>query len=245
MADAVSRAAGKLEAALERFGLASAVRDARAVDVGASTGGFTESLLAHGAAHVVAVDVGHGQLAAALRADPRVTSMEGVDWKRLPLGEAPGPFDFFTVDVSFVAARSMLRGLAFRLRPGAAGVVLVKPQFELLDRQVRGGRVDDPNLRLAALDKVRRKAEALGFSLVGHTDSPVAGGSGTVEILACLRFEGRPASLPRPGERRRDPGAPRPPRATAPREQPMRWFAVVAPGLEAVAGREVAALPGA
>src|SRR5215475_5172432 len=153
------RGAGKLEAALELFDLAGAVRGARAVDVGASTGGFTATLLAHGAAHVVAVDVGRGQLQPGLRDDARVTSMEGTDWKRLTLHEAPGPFDFFTVDVSFVAARNMLRGLAFQLRPGAAGVVLVKPQFELPDRQVRDGRVDDPNLRAAALDKVRRKAE--------------------------------------------------------------------------------------
>src|SRR6266576_1982345 len=103
MMNAVSRAAGKLEAALERFGL----------------------------------DVAGGQLVPELRADARVTSMEGVDWKRLSLSEASGPFDFFTVDVSFVAARNMLRGLAFRLRPGAEGVVLVKPQFELADRQVK------------------------------------------------------------------------------------------------------------
>src|SRR6185369_15733419 len=141
----------------------------------------------HGARHVVAVDVGHGQLAAELRGDGRVTSMEGVDWKRLSLNEAPGPFDFFTVDVSFVAARNMLRGLAFRLRAGAQGVVLVKPQFELPDRQVRGGRVDDANLRRLALEKVRQKAAALGFTVVAHADSAVAGGSGTVEILAHLR----------------------------------------------------------
>src|SRR3954470_14729243 len=171
MAEAVSRAAGKLEAALARFGLVDAVRGARAVDVGASTGGFTQTLLAHGASHVVAVDVGHDQLAPALRDDERVTSMEGVDWKRLSLNEAPGPFDFFTVDVSFVAARNMLRGLAFRLRAGARGVVLIKPQFELPDRQVRGGRVDDENLRRAALEKVRHKAEALGFQVLGHADS--------------------------------------------------------------------------
>src|SRR5262245_28997077 len=114
----VSRGAGKLEAALALFDLAGAVRGARAGDVGGSTGGFTATLLAQGAAHVTAVDVGHGQLAASLRTDPRVTSLEGKDWKRLPLAEAPGPFDFFSVDVSFVAARNMLRGLAFRLRPG-------------------------------------------------------------------------------------------------------------------------------
>jgi putative N6-adenine-specific DNA methylase len=255
MAKAVSRAAGKLEAALARFGLAPAVAGARAVDVGASTGGFTETLLRHGAAHVVAVDVGHGQLAAPLRADARVTSMEGVDWKRLSLNEAPGPFDFFSVDVSFVAARNMLRGLAFRLRPGAQGVVLVKPQFELADRQVRGGRVDDENLRRAALEKVAAKAASLGFELVGHADSPVAGGSGTIEILAHLRFAGRPASLPAEGESRGEGAAkPRSPvgragsrtkgaRAAAP--ELLTWFAVVAPGLEEAARREIAALPDA
>jgi len=242
MESAVSRAAGKLEAALARFGLARAVAGARAVDVGASTGGFTETLLRHGAAHVVAVDVGHGQLVPALRADARVTAMEGVDWKRLSLNEAPGPFDFFTVDVSFVAARNMLRGLAFRLRPGAEGVVLVKPQFELADKQVRGGRVDDENLRRAALEKVTKKATSLGFSVVAHADSPVAGGSGTVEILAHLRFAGRPTSLPAEGESRGHVAKPAR-QKSAP--ETLTWFAVVAPGLEEPARREIAALPGA
>lgn len=236
---AVSRAGGKLEAAIARFGLAGAIRGARAVDVGASTGGFTEALLRHGAVSVVAVDVGHGQLVPELRSDARVTSMEGVDWKRLSLDEAPGPFDFFTVDVSFVAARNMLRGLAFRLRAGASGVVLVKPQFELADKQVRGGRVDDENLRRAALEKVTKKAESLGFTVLGHADSPVAGGSGTIEILAHLRFEGRPASMPAPGESRgQRPQKQRAARAT----DTLNWFAVVAPGLEEAARREIAAL---
>ncbi|HVV51667.1 MAG TPA: SAM-dependent methyltransferase, partial [Polyangia bacterium] len=201
---AVSRAGAKLEAALARFGLEAAVRGVRAIDVGASTGGFTEALLAHGAAGVLAVDVGHGQLHPSLRDDPRVTSLEGVDWRKLPLSEAEGPFDFFTVDVSFVAARNMLRALAFRLRPGAVGVVLVKPQCELADRQVKGGDVRDPNLRRAALDKVRRRAEALGFVLRGEADSPVAGGEGTIEILTHFAFGGRSAALPAPGERRRE-----------------------------------------
>jgi putative N6-adenine-specific DNA methylase len=245
MSPPVSRAAGKLEAALARFGLARAVAGARAVDVGASTGGFTETLLRHGAAHVVAVDVGHGQLVPGLRADARVTSMEGIDWKRLSLAEAPGPFDFFTVDVSFVAARNMLRGLAFRLRPGAEGVVLVKPQFELADKQVRGGRVDDENLRRAALDKVTKKAASLGFELVAHADSPVAGGSGTIEILAHLRFGGRPASLPAEGESRGHAAKPSRSKTARPKSAPetLTWFAVVAPGLEEPARREIAALP--
>jgi putative N6-adenine-specific DNA methylase len=239
---AVSRAAGKLEAALTRFGLAAAVRGARAVDVGASTGGFTEALLAHGAASVLAVDVGHGQLHPSLRGDSRVTSLEGVDWRKLPLHQAEGPFDFFTVDVSFVAARNMLRGLAFRLRPGAQGVVLVKPQFELPDRQVKAGDVSDPNLRRAAVDKVRRRAEALGFELRGEGDSPVAGGEGTVEILSHFAFKGRPDSLPAPGEQRRETKRPPRGRAAAARDS-LRWFAVVAPGLEEAAAREIAALP--
>ncbi|HEY6477832.1 MAG TPA: SAM-dependent methyltransferase [Polyangia bacterium] len=239
---AVSRAAGKLEAALARFALDAAVRGARAVDVGASTGGFTEALLAHGAASVLAVDVGHDQLHPSLSADARVTSLEGVDWRKLSLDEAEGPFDFFTVDVSFVAARNMLRALAFRLRPGAQGVVLVKPQFELLDRQVKGGEVRDPNLRRAALEKVRQRAEALGFALAGEIDSPVAGGEGSIEILAHLVFSGRPSSLPAPGERRRDAKPARPQRKKA-ADAPLRWFAVVAPGLEEAAAREIEALP--
>jgi putative N6-adenine-specific DNA methylase len=235
----VSRAGRKLEAALARFDLDGAVSGARAVDVGASTGGFTEALLAHGAASVLAVDVGHGQLHETLRADARVTSLERTDWRRLPLDVAEGPFDFFTVDVSFASARNMLRGLAFRLRPGAQGVVLVKPQFELPDRRIKAAGIDDPNLRREAVDKVRTRAEALGFALIAHADSPVAGESGTVEILAHLRFDGRPASLPRKGERRAP--ASRATHAPSAETSQLNWFAVVAPGLEEAAGREVAA----
>jgi putative N6-adenine-specific DNA methylase len=235
----VSRAGGKLEAALVRFGLAGAVQGARAIDVGASTGGFTETLLAHGASHVVALDVGHGQMHPSLRDDPRVTSLEGVDFKRLSLNVAEGPFDFFAVDVSFVAARNMLRALAFRLRPGAQGVVLVKPQFELPDRQVKAAGVNDPALRQSAVEAVRERAEGLGFTLVAQADSPVAGASGTIEALAHLRFAERPASLPRPGESR---GSARPAAKAAPALRDLRWFAVVAPGLEEVARREVATL---
>ena len=120
--------------------------------MGASTGGFTQVLLDSGATEVVCVDAGHGQLHERLRSDPRVRNLESTDWKHLSLSEAPGPFDFFTVDVSFVAARNMLRGLAFRLRPGAQGVVLVKPQFELPDHLVRQGDVSDPDLRRKALE---------------------------------------------------------------------------------------------
>jgi len=200
--DRVGRGGAKLEAALARFGLAGAVRGARAIDVGASTGGFTETLLAHGASHVTAIDVGHGQLHPRLRDDPRVESLERANLKTLALDRAPGPFDFFGVDVSFVAARSMLRGLAFRLRPGAQGVVLLKPQFELPAHRVRGGDVSAPALRAEALVRFRAKAESLGFRVLEAIDSPVAGSSGTVERLLHLVFEGRSERLPGPGERR-------------------------------------------
>jgi putative N6-adenine-specific DNA methylase len=233
----------KLEAAIARFGLAARIRGARAIDIGASTGGFTEALLAAGAARVTAVDVGSGQLHPSLRDDPRVENLEGVHWKTLPLTTAPGPFDFFTVDVSFIAARNMLRGLAFRLRPGAEGVVLVKPQFELSDGRVRGGDVSDPNLRRDAVEEVRKKGESLGFALVEHVDSPVEGGSGTVEILAHLRFAGRSAKLPQPGESR-GARAPKSRRAAAAADAALQMFAVAAPGVEPVLAREVAALAG-
>src|SRR4051812_14847791 len=119
MTEVLSRGGLKLEAALRLFALEGEVRGARAVDVGASTGGFTDVLLRCGASHVVAVDAGHDQLLPRLRQDARVESLEGADWKTLSLTRVSGPFDFFAVDVSFVAARTMLRGLAFRLRDGA------------------------------------------------------------------------------------------------------------------------------
>src|SRR4029079_5091731 len=227
---AVSRAGGKLEAAIERFGLGQAISGARAIDVGASTGGFTQALLTHGAESVLAVAVGHGQLHPSLRDDARVTSLEGVDWRRLSLGVAEGPFDFFTADVSFVAARNMLRALAFRLRPGAEGVVLVKPQFELPDRRVKAAGTDTARLREDAVAQVRERATALGFEILAHADSPVAGGSGTGEVRAHLRFGGGPESMPKPGERKRAAE----PRAGSAGAVPtaLRWFAVVAPGLE-------------
>lgn len=245
--DRVGRGGLKLEAAIARFGLALRIAGARCIDVGSSTGGFTEAMLRHGASAVTAIDVGRGQLHPSLARDARVEVIEGVHFAKLPLGVAPGPYDFFSVDVSFVAARTMLRGLAFRLRDGAEGVILVKPQFELPDKAVRGGDVSDPQLRARALEAVRARAEALGFKLVAHADSPVAGGSGTVEILAHLRFEGRSAKLPKPGERRRtDEGAKgRGGRGERGLPARLRYFAVAAPGLEEVVRGEVAELPGA
>jgi putative N6-adenine-specific DNA methylase len=242
MTHELTRGGRKLEAAMERFGLAACVRGGRAVDVGASTGGFVAVLLRCGAAHVTAVDVGHGQLDPALAADARVENLERTDWKSLSLAVAPGPFDFFTVDVSFVAARNMLRSLAFRLHDGAQGVVLVKPQFELPSHLVKDGRVDNPALRERALAAFRKKAEALGFTVLAHLDSPVPGASGTVEILAHLRFAARPSSMPRPGERK----SPRTPiRVHTADSANLDWFAAATPGLEEPLCNEVEQLDGA
>jgi len=237
----VGRAGLKLAAALDRFALGGFVEGARAVDVGASTGGFTQVLLERGAAQVVAVDVGHEQLHPQLRADARVVSLEGTDWKRLALGSAPGPYDFFTIDVSFVAARSMLRGLAFRLRDGAHGVVLVKPQFELPDSMLRARDVNAQETRRLALDRFTEKAEGLGFRVLEHTDSPVPGGEGTIELLAHLAFDGRSTKLPRPGEKRPSQPARKPARRRAQAltlDEKRSWFAVVTPGTEQVAEAE-------
>jgi putative N6-adenine-specific DNA methylase len=235
----LTRGGRKLEAAVAHFALRGRIAGGAAIDVGASTGGFVHVMLACGADHVTAIDVGHGQLAPTLARDARVTNLEHTDFKTLSLGLAPGPFDFFTVDVSFVAARSMLRGLAFRLRPGAEGVVLVKPQFELPDHLVKGGRVDAPELRQRALDDFRGKAERLGFTVLDVIDSPVAGGSGTVEMLAHLRFAGRPDTMPKPGQRlpERSPLA-----KSASLPSTLRWFAVASPGLEAPLAEELSAI---
>jgi putative N6-adenine-specific DNA methylase len=229
MTSDLTRGGRKLEAAVAHFGLAMRLTGVRAIDVGASTGGFVQVLLDGGAAHVTAVDVGHGQLASALTRDGRVENLERTDFKTVSLTVAAGPFDFFSVDVSFVAARSMLRSLAFRLREGAEGVVLVKPQFELSSHLVKDGKVDAPELRQRALDTFRAKAERLGFVLCGWFDSPVAGGSGTVEILAHLRFVGRPESMPKPGERKsaRSEG-----KRIATTGGTLHWFAVASPGFE-------------
>jgi putative N6-adenine-specific DNA methylase len=264
----VGRGGLKLEAALDRFGLSPRLRGARAVDVGASTGGFTQVMLRAGAAQVLAVDAGHGQLHESLRKDPRVTNLEKTDWKRLSLGTAvaAGPFDFFTVDVSFVAARNMLRGLAFRLRPGAVGVVLIKPQFELADHLVKGGDVRDERLRRLAVEKFSAKADGLGFEVRAVVDSPVAGGEGTVELLAHIVFRGRGDALPAaPGaalaeaetEVHVDDDRPRPrpaaqvrlspsvARRRAPRQvqlgldDPRSWFAIAAPGTEDLVAAEL------
>lgn len=233
----VGRGGLKLEAAVQKLGGKDLIRNSRAIDVGASTGGFTECLLKFGAREVTALEVGHGQLHEKLKADPRVKNLEKTNFKTVSLKVAPGPFDYFVVDVSFVAARTMLRPLAFRLRPGAEGVILVKPQFELPEGYVHEGKVANDSLRNWALQRVIKKGRELGFRLLGSADSPVALESGTVEILTRWRYDGpseklrgeKVAEAPRKPQRpaqpprgQRQPSRPQGKPAAAPAAAPVR-----------------------
>jgi 23S rRNA (cytidine1920-2'-O)/16S rRNA (cytidine1409-2'-O)-methyltransferase len=186
-----SRGGLKLEAAVLAFSLRSYIQDAYCIDVGASTGGFTDVLLHNGARHVTAVDVGHDQMIARLRNDARVTLLEKMHFKTASLNVAPGPFGFFVVDVSFMAARTVLRPLSKRLAVGAHGIVLVKPQFELPDSLVpKGGVAESRNLRKLAFNRFKKKVPMRGFELLGRINSPVAGAAGNIEFLAHLRYTG-------------------------------------------------------
>ncbi len=183
----VSRGGEKLAAALERFSLAGAVAAARALDAGASTGGFTDCLLQHGAAHVVAVDVGHGQLDARLRADPRVTVLERTNVRTLTLAALGGtPADLVTADLSFISLALVAPVLAGPVaRPGADLVVLVKPQYEAGRAEVSRGRgvVRDPDIWRAAIGAVASALGGAGAAIMGAMRSPVTGPAGNVEFL--------------------------------------------------------------
>jgi 23S rRNA (cytidine1920-2'-O)/16S rRNA (cytidine1409-2'-O)-methyltransferase len=187
----VSRGGEKLAGALEALGVE--VAGLRCADVGAATGGFTDCLLQHGAAHVLALDVGYGQLAAKLRADPRVRLAERTNLRHFALAPDEVPFDLVVADVSFIGLRALLPRLHALARPGGKLLLLVKPQFELERAAVgKGGVVRDPELRARALREVREAAEALGLSALGHADSALAGPKGNVEIFLLLA---RPACV--------------------------------------------------
>jgi 23S rRNA (cytidine1920-2'-O)/16S rRNA (cytidine1409-2'-O)-methyltransferase len=179
----VSRGGSKLEAALREFGLD--VSGKRCLDVGASTGGFTDCLLQHGAAEVVAVDVGRGQLAWSLRNDPRVVVLERTDVRDLT-PSAAGPVEIVTVDVSFISLRTVLPAIA--VVSGIADVIaLVKPQFEVGRRNVgKGGVVRDADQQSRALGEVASSAEEEGFVCRGAMPSPLAGTHGNREFFLWL-----------------------------------------------------------
>lgn len=181
----VSRGGVKLAAALDAFAIDPAGR--RCLDVGASTGGFTDVLLARGAASVEAVDVGRGQLHPRLAADPRVVSREATDIRDLPAA-GRDRFDLVTVDVSFISLRLVLPALMPFMSDAARVVALVKPQFEVGRAGIgRGGIVRDGALRERALAGVLAGAAGLGLDVIGTIPSPIAGGEGNREILIGAR----------------------------------------------------------
>jgi len=182
----VSRGGHKLAAALDAFGIDPA--DRICLDVGASTGGFTDVLLQRGASRVYALDVGRGQLAEALRRDPRVISLERVNARELRADSLADRISLAVIDVSFISLRLVLPALPPLAKPRAPVVALVKPQFEVGRADVgKGGIVRDEAARAQAVADVAAAARGLGFAVLGETTSPITGGKGNVEFLLHLR----------------------------------------------------------
>lgn len=193
----VSRGGEKLAGALADLGVDPAGK--RCLDVGASTGGFTDCLLAAGARSVVALDVGYGQLAVKLRADPRVEVRERCNARALEPGDLPAPIDLVCIDVSFISVRVLLPALV-RVAPDAEWLVLVKPQFEVGKGRVgKGGVVRDDALRAQAVRDVREAAEALGLVALGEAESRLAGPKGNREVFLRLRSRAASAEVPPKG----------------------------------------------
>jgi 23S rRNA (cytidine1920-2'-O)/16S rRNA (cytidine1409-2'-O)-methyltransferase len=187
----VSRGGLKLAHALDQFGLD--VRGAVALDAGASTGGFTDVLLQRGAARVVAVDVGYGQLAWSLRQDPRVVVIERQNVRYLERERISERLDVGVCDLSFISLTLVLDKLGELLGPGKPLVALIKPQFEVGKGNVgKGGVVRDAAKRQEAVDAVLAFARARGWEVGGVTESPLPGPAGNIELLALLRTPAAP-----------------------------------------------------
>ena len=186
----VSRGGEKLDRALSEFGID--VRGMRALDIGASTGGFTDCLLKRGAAHVVAVDVGYGQLDWGLRNDPRVTVMERTNFRTLAADAFAGePFDLIVADASFISLRTILAHAVSFLAPAGEIVALVKPQFEAgRARLGKRGVVRDPEVHRAVLREIRDAMPELGLIPTALTASPLVGPAGNREFLLRLGRRG-------------------------------------------------------
>ena len=188
----VGRGGLKLEKALGEFGIEP--KGFVCLDVGASTGGFTDCLLQHGALRVVAVDVGHNQIDWRLRTDERVEVREGVNARHLAPEDFAESFDLATMDVSFISATKVLPAVAPLLKEGGRVVVLVKPQFEVGKGEVgKGGVVRDPAQHARVVAEVNAAARLLGLRVVGVTDSPITGADGNREFLALYERETRDA----------------------------------------------------
>ena len=185
----VGRGGIKLAHALETFGVRA---DGRlALDIGASTGGFTDVLLQRGASRVVALDVGHGQLDWKLRTDPRVEVLERLNARTLTPDQLPPDarrFDIVTVDVSFISLRHILPVLPPLLAPGADVIALVKPQFEAGREEVgKGGIVRDPEVQARVVEEVASAADRIGLRRMALAESPITGAEGNREFLLHLR----------------------------------------------------------
>ncbi len=185
----VSRGGEKLAAALDAFAIDTAGRIC--LDVGASTGGFTDVLLRRGAARVYALDVGHGQLADVLRNDPRVVAMERTHAARLDPGAPdhvalPEPVSLAVVDVSFISLKRVLPGIKAVLTSHGEVVPLVKPQFEADPADAPKGVVRDPAVRVRLVDDIAEFARSIGFAVMGRLESPLRGPAGNVEYLLHL-----------------------------------------------------------
>ena len=187
----VSRGGEKLDRALDVFAID--VNGKAGLDIGASTGGFTDSLLARGAARVVAVDVGYGQLDWRLRNDARVTVMERTNFRHLPDDAFEARFDIIVIDTSFISLKTILARARAYLSENGDVVALVKPQFEAgRERLGRGGVVRDRGVHRAVLREVRDAAAGLGLRAVDLTSSPLLGPAGNREFLMRLRPDGAP-----------------------------------------------------
>lgn len=181
----VSRGGVKLAHALDTFAIP--VEGRECLDVGASTGGFTDALLQRGAARVVALDVGHGQIDWALRNNPRVIVIEGFNARQLTPADLPAAVDLVVIDVSFISLRQILPVIPPLLAANADVVALVKPQFEAGRAEVRKGVIRDAAVHARVLQEVTDAAAAIGLRRAGSTPSPITGPKGNVEFLLYLR----------------------------------------------------------
>jgi 23S rRNA (cytidine1920-2'-O)/16S rRNA (cytidine1409-2'-O)-methyltransferase len=197
----VSRAGEKLQGAVERFGLAPLLAGSRVLDAGASTGGFTDCALQHGAREVLAVDVGHNQLHERLRADARVRNMERTNLRFLEPAQVGEPVDVVVGDLSFISLRLVLDPLFAVARPGALYVLLVKPQFEAGRSEASRGRgiISDPSVWRRVLGEVATALEHRGATIMGAMVSPLTGADGNVEFVVVGRAPEPGAASPAAG----------------------------------------------
>jgi len=189
----VGRGGEKLDHALRLFQIEVAGKTA--VDVGASTGGFTDCLLQHGASRVVAIDVGTGQLDWRLRADPRVLSLEKRDIRTATVEDGGGEVDIVTIDVAFISLTKVLPAAVKMVHSHGDIIALVKPQFEVGPKLARRGVVRDSKVHSAVLRRVLEDASAMGLVPIAATYSPIAGPEGNLEFFVHLRREGQPVAI--------------------------------------------------